>query len=235
MGIFDAGAMQVGIYVSMDGTTFNGDLNCDQAQIGGSLYMRSTEQSKASFKGVRLVSAKVSGSVDMNGSFDGDINADGLQVDGSLFMRPIGQRPASFKGVNLTFAKVGGSVEMSGAVFEGELNLSTMQVGAYVNISGATLKGDLNGDQVRIGGSLFMQSTDQSRASYKGVRLTSVKVSGNAQLSGIFDGNVNADGLQVEGSLFMRSTEQSTSNLQERGEPDVCEGYRQRGNGRGGG
>jgi uncharacterized protein YjbI with pentapeptide repeats len=193
-------------------------------QVGGSLFMRSTEKSKANYKGVRLTSVKVSGNVEMNGLFDGDISADGLQVEGSLFMRPIGQRQVSFKGVILTFAKVTGSVEMAGAVFDGDLNASVMQVGAYlamdsavfnavnlqnsniginITMDGATFNGDLEASQARIGGSLFMRSPGR-RARFGSVNLAGARISGSVEMDGSeFNGQLDASTIEVGARLSM--------------------------------
>jgi hypothetical protein len=93
--------------------------------------MRSTAQNKASFKGVNLVSAKVTGNVEMDGAtFDGDLNAGALQVGAHLVMGSNEQNKASFKAVNLGSAKVTGNVDMDGATFEGNLDAYALQVGA---------------------------------------------------------------------------------------------------------
>jgi len=224
-------------YLTMDGATFDGDLTADGLQVGAFLFMRSTDQNKAAFKGVSLVSARVAGNVEMDGAtFDGDINADGMQVGAFLFMRSTDQNKATLRGVILRGAKVTGNVEMDGATFDGDLNANALQVGGNlfmrstdrrksvfknldlggarvtgtVDMDGATFDGDLNADSLQIGASLFMRSTDQNRAAFKGVILRSAKVIGTAEMDGAtFDGDLNANRLQVGADLFMRSTDQN--------------------------
>jgi hypothetical protein len=90
--------------------------------------MRSTEQNKASFKGVRLRGAKVTGNVEMDGAtFDGDLFADSLQVGAALFMRgAIATQP-----INMVFARIGGNLDIRGATL------------AELDASGALIAGEL--------------------------------------------------------------------------------------------
>ena len=62
--------------------------------------MGSTDQSKTSFKGVSLGSAKVTGNVSTIGAtFDGDLGANSMQVGADLSMGSTDQSKTSFKGV----------------------------------------------------------------------------------------------------------------------------------------
>ena len=84
----------------MIGASFDGALNADFLQVGGTLFMRSEGQNKATFKDVILAGAKITGQVYMTGaSFDGALNAGSLQVGGNLVMTSQGQNKASFKDV----------------------------------------------------------------------------------------------------------------------------------------
>jgi hypothetical protein len=59
----------------------DGLLDAAASQVGARLLMRSTDESKASFKEVRLHSAKVENSVEMRGAtFDGDLIAPAMKV-----------------------------------------------------------------------------------------------------------------------------------------------------------
>jgi hypothetical protein len=222
--------------VAMQGATFAGDVNADSLQVGAHLFMRSTEQNRASFKGVNLNGAKVTGNVEIiDATFDGDLTAGSLQVGGSLLMRSTNQNKASFKAVNLTGAKVTSNVEMVGATFDGDLIADSLQVGgnlymrsteqnrasfkavnltnakvtSNVEMTGATFDGDLAADLLQVEGSLSM-----NKASFKGVKLNSAKVTGYVDMDGAtFDGDLIAASLQVGGNLYMRSTEQNRASF----------------------
>ena len=180
-------------FVTMDGATFDGYLNADASRVGASLFMRSTEQSRASFKEVNLNSARIAGNVEMDGAaFDGYLDANALQVGASLFMRSTERNKVSFKEVNLNSARVGGSVEMDGATFDGYVDADALQVGA----------------------SLFMRSTERDKVRFKGVNLNSATVTGNLDMNGAtFEGDLIADLMQVGATLWMRSTAQSKASF----------------------
>jgi hypothetical protein len=56
--------------------------------VGGSLFLRSDDKNKATFKDVTLGRARITGNVEATGAtVDGHFNADALQVGGSLFLR----------------------------------------------------------------------------------------------------------------------------------------------------
>ncbi len=117
--------------VDMTGASFDGPLNTRDLLVGGSLFMSSDGQHKASFKDVDLTGAKIGGEIDMTGaSFDGTLNADSLQAGGDLRMRSEGQNKASFKDVNLRGAQITGNIEMIDATFEGKLSAHSLQAGA---------------------------------------------------------------------------------------------------------
>ena len=168
--------------VDMTGASFEGTLNAGSLQVGGSLFMYSGVQNKASFKDVVLRGAKITGQIDMTGaSFDGTLDANSLQVEGNLFMQSRGQNKATFKDVDLRFAKITGQIDMDGAGFDGKLDAASLQVG----------------------GNLLMYSASQNKASFKDVDLRFAKITGQINMIGAsFDGTLDADSLQV-GDLFM--------------------------------
>jgi hypothetical protein len=169
--------------VDMTGASFDGTLKAALLQVGGSLFMASDAQNKASFKDVSVTGAKIDGDVDMTGaSFDGTLNAGSLQVGGSLFMSSDAQNKASFKDVVLLGAKITRQIDMRGASFDGKLNADKLQVGS----------------------SLLMYSEGENKASFKGVDLRSAKVAGQVAMAGAsFGGTLVADFLQAGGSLYM--------------------------------
>ncbi len=170
--------------VDMTGASFDGTLNANPLQVGSSLYMRTLDQNKASFKDVDLRGANVTGQINMVGaSFDGKLNADSLQVGEILLMRSEGQNKASFKDVDLRGAKITGQIDMRGASFDGKLNADSLQVGEI----------------------LLMGSEGQNKASFKDVNLNGAKVTGQIDMDGAsFEGELDADSMDVGGPLFMR-------------------------------
>ena len=230
-------ASKIDAYVDMDGATVNGSLNVGGLRVGASLLMRSTDQNKASFQTVDLGGAKISGDVAMTGAtFDGNLNANSMQIAGSLFMNSTGLDKARFKAVNLTSAKVTGSTYMSSAMFDGDVSLNAAKIDGFVNMDGATFDGNLDAEALQVGASLFMNSTDQNKASFQTVDLGSAKVTGSTYMSSAtfggdmslntakidgfvnmdgatFNGNLDAEALQVGASLFMRSTDQNKASF----------------------
>ncbi len=168
--------------VDMTGASFDGALKADLLQVGGSLFMASDAQNKASFKAVNLNGAKITGQAVMTGASFGDtLNANYLQVGGSLFMAPDAQNKASFKEVILRGAKITGQIAMTGASFDGTLDANGLQAEA-----------------------LFMRSDAQNKASFKDVDLTSAKITRQIDMAGAsFDGTLDAESLRTDGDLFL--------------------------------
>ena len=74
-------------FIDLSGVTCMGGVQASSLYVGGSLFMGSSGENTASFKDVRLVSAKVVDVLSFIGaSFDGDLNANGVQA-GELYMR----------------------------------------------------------------------------------------------------------------------------------------------------
>jgi hypothetical protein len=92
--------------------------------------MRSAGQNKASFKGLNLTTAKVTGSIEMDGAaFEGYVNADSLQVGADLFMRDT----MCAQSILMVFARVGGNVDLRGSTFA-ELDLSGASIGGELRL-----------------------------------------------------------------------------------------------------
>jgi cytoskeletal protein CcmA (bactofilin family) len=171
--------------VNMEGSTLEGNLLADGLQVGGYLFLRSSDQNKAIVNDVRLVSAKVTGNFDMGGAtLTGTLDADALQVDGTFFMNSIDKYQGRFKDVRLTTAKVTGNFDMGGA----------------------TIEGALTADSLQVEGSLFMNSTPKYQGRFNDVSLAATKVTGDIVMDGAtINGSLNADALNVDGTVFMRN------------------------------
>ena len=171
--------------VDLTGTAFEDKLNASQLQVGGSLFMNSDTQNKASFKDVYLTDAKVARQLTMlAATIDGPLNADLLKVGGNLLAPSVGQYKTAFRSVSLINAEIGGNVSLTGASVDGALNGSLLQVG----------------------GNLLMNSDKDNKAGFKQVDLTGAKVTGQLSFAGArVDGALQASLLQVSGSLFMNS------------------------------
>jgi hypothetical protein len=171
--------------VELTGAAFEDKLNANQLQVGGSLFMNSDTQNKASFKDVYLTDAKVARQLTMlAATIDGPLNADLLKVGGNLLAPSVGQYKTTFRSVSLINAEIGGNVSLTGTSVDGALNASLLQVG----------------------GNLLMNSDKDNKADFKQVDLTGAKVTGQLSLAGAgVDGALQASLLQVSGSLFMNS------------------------------
>jgi hypothetical protein len=213
--------------VNMVGASFDGNLNADELQVGGALFMRSNDQNKASFKNVVLRRANVHGNVDMIGaSFDGKLVADNLHVGGDLYMRSDDQNEARFKDVDLTGAEIKGQIDMHGASFGkfdaeflhalGSLvmrsadqneascrdaNLNGAKIKRQIDVTRASCTGSLNADLLQTVASLVMRSAGQNTAS---VTLNGAKITGDTVMVGAnFEGKLDAEVLQVGGNMFI--------------------------------
>ncbi len=207
--------------VSLTAATFDGPLNANALQVGGSLFIQSSNENKATFKTVDLGSARITRQVSMTGaSFDGMLNANGLHAS-NLFMDS-----ASFKEVDLGGAEITEQVAMIGASFDGMLNANALQAGhllmdstsfkgvdlghakitGQISMIGVSFDGALNADSLQVGGSLLMRSEDQNKTSFKGVNLYGANIKGLIDMSDAsFDGALNAKFLQVGGNLDLRN------------------------------
>jgi uncharacterized protein YjbI with pentapeptide repeats len=192
--------------------------------------MRSTDETKASFRTVTLLGAKVAGQVSMTGAnVDGDLDADSLQVGDSLLMYSRGGDRTRFKNVSLRDAKITGRIDMSGVSADGDLDAEFLQVAelymrseganivsfnnvvlrnakvaGQIDLSGASVIGNLDARSLQAG-DVFMRSYADNKARFNNVVLRSAKIAGQIDLSGAsVEGELSARSLQVA-DLFMRS------------------------------
>jgi uncharacterized protein YjbI with pentapeptide repeats len=171
---------KIGGLVDMTGASFDGTLNTDSLQVGGSLFMRSEGENKASFKDVVLRGAKITGQIVMNGaSFDGMLDADGLQVGGSLLMYFDAQNKASFKGVVLRGAKITGQIDMDGSSFDGTLNADSLEAGGHLFMRNASCAHEAVMVFAHVGGSLDLRG-----ATLAGLNLSGASITGDLRLGG---------------------------------------------------
>jgi hypothetical protein len=216
--------------VELNGGMFEGKLDAQQLQVGGSLFMNSTDQNKASFKEVVLTDAKVAKQVAMTGAtIDGPLSATLLKVGGNFLAASIGDGKTRFGAINLINAEIGGNVSLTGSSLDGALQASLMRVGGHlamnsdrenrasfneVNLTGtkvaggvfmggATFDGTLDAALLQVGGDLFMSSDNERNARFKDVNLTGANVAGGIYMGGAtFDGTLNAAGLKVGNDLW---------------------------------
>ena len=189
------------------------------AHIGKRLSLNDT-----TFKGdVELVAAKIDGPLGVYGAtFEKTLNGNGLQVGRSLFM----SEKVTFNGdANLVAAKIGGQLKMDGATFEKRLNGVGLQVGQLLSMEkaifkddvdlvaakidgqlameGATFEKTLNGNGLRVSRDLFMRE----KATFKGdVNIGDAKIDGQLSLiNSTFEATLDGQGVVVGQNLFMRS------------------------------
>jgi hypothetical protein len=187
------------------------------AHIGKRLSLNDT-----TFTGdVELVAAKIDGPLGVYGAtFEKTLNGNGLQVGRSLFM----SEKVTFNGdANLVAAKIGGQLKMDGATFEKTLNGNGLQVGQLLSMEKATFKGDVNLVAANIDGQLAMEGATfektlngnglrvsrdllMTKATFKDdVDLVAAKIDGVLVMeSATFEKKLNGNSLQVGQSLFMR-------------------------------
>ncbi|PNE12375.1 MAG: hypothetical protein CR217_03960 [Beijerinckiaceae bacterium] len=125
--------------VVTDGSSFDGTLDAESLQVGGSLFMsRPGSQNKSSFKKVNLRYAKIKRQLRMeSASFDGTLEAERLQVDGALIMRK-----SHYADVDMAFAHVGGTLNLNDATLHG-LNLFGASITGSLRLKRAVWKGSI--------------------------------------------------------------------------------------------
>ena len=205
---------KIGGQLSMEGSTFNGELNMNAISVGDSLLM----QNAAGFNTVDLAGAKIHGQLSMvDSTFNGELNMNSISVGTSLLMHDA----ARFNTVDLIGAKIGGQLSMVGATFNGELNMNAITVGSSLlmtndakfnnvflrgaNIEvdlymlGSTFTGGLDMDLLSVGGSLFMNN-----AIYKHVNLTGAKIANIVDMSDSkFIDQLDMNSTSIGSSLIM--------------------------------
>jgi hypothetical protein len=227
--------------VELNGAKFEHKLDAQQLQVGGSLFMSSNDQNKASFKEVNLTDAKIAKQLAMAAvTIDGPLNATLLKVGGNFLAASIGEGKTRFGSVTLINAEIGGNVSLIGTSFDGALQASLMQVGGHlamnsdsenkasfkevnltgtkiaggVYMGGATFDGALDAALLQVGGDLFMSSDNQNKASFKDVNLTGTKIAGGVYMGGAtFDGTLNAGGLKVGSDLWAQPSGQEKTSF----------------------
>ena len=110
--------------VDIEGATFEDDLNADMLRVGSSLFIRSTDKDKASFKNVILSGAKIAGVVDIYDATLENLTADTLQVGSDLIMELTDAKSS------LKFAQIGANLDLRGAILH------------KLDLSGASVSGD---------------------------------------------------------------------------------------------
>ena len=209
--------------LSMDGSTFNGELNMDSISVGGLLLMKDA----ARFNNVVLRGANIDDQLSMVGStFNGELNMNAISVGGSLHMR----NGAKFDNVDLRGAKIDGQLSMGGSTFNGELNMDSISVGRsllmkdaarfnnvvlsgakienIVNMRGANFKGQLDMNSTLIGSSLIM-----SYAKFENMtNLTFLSVGSNLEIQGAVLRRLDLTGARIEQTL--RLSESGVSNIE---------------------
>ena len=167
------------------------------------------------YKGIEVRGAKIVGDVDLAfAKIDRPV-----QISESRFEGGVSLRYAYATSIlNLEGSDVGGWLDATGLHSEGELSLRRMRISeaglalsraaiaGRLDMNGMTCLGDLNADSATIGGSLFMGSDGENKASFQGVWLAGAKITGSIQMVGAsFDGDLVADPIQVGQSLLMYS------------------------------
>jgi hypothetical protein len=196
--------------IQMDGATFEVSLNADALEVRASFLMTSSDEA-ASFKNIYLVSARISGSLAMDGTTFADVNAGSLQVGGSIYMRS-GERQGSLQRLILVGAKVGGTLEMDGTTFK-SIDLRGANITRNVSIDKATINEKFDGTAMHVGESFFLKSSSfQSDKMAAVLRGSTVK--GIAEMTAsTFNGDLDAYAFQVGADLEMRELHARKVNL----------------------
>jgi hypothetical protein len=148
--------------LNMTGAGFDGLLDAEFLHVGGSLFMRSDGDNKASFQVVNLNASTISGHIFMQGaSFGGELSADSLQLSGSLEMRSDSRHITSLKNVILRGAKIG-EIFMSGASFHGTLAANALQVGGNLFMRDAQFVRMIDMTFAHVGGNLDLRGATLS-------------------------------------------------------------------------
>ncbi len=145
--------------LNMTGAGFDGLLDAEFLHVGGSLFMRSDGDNKASFQVVNLNASTISGHIFMQGG--GELSADSLQLSGSLEMRSDSRHITSLKNVILRGAKIG-EIFMSGASFHGTLAANALQVGGNLFMRDAQFVRMIDMTFAHVGGNLDLRGATLS-------------------------------------------------------------------------
>jgi len=182
----------------------------------------SSLQNAMSYRGIHIVGAKILGDVDLSfAKLDYPAQITKSYFEGAIF---------------LSYAKVGNVVDVSGSLLNGPLDATSLHsdsdllftgavlskagiildraaISGSVDMGGVVCPDDLSADSLVVGGSLFMNSDDESKARFKNVIIKRAKITGQIDMNGAnVDGDLNADALQV-GNLYMRSSDENKASF----------------------
>jgi uncharacterized protein YjbI with pentapeptide repeats len=139
----------------------NGDFYAPFLQVGGPMFMRSRDGTKANFKTVDITNARIAGQIDLSGaSLDGDLNGDFVQVGGSLSMRSDDDNTASVGKVNLSGANVAGGTSMDRAIIRDRLIAQGFRVAADMSIRNIHADAQLAMPFAQLGANLDIGGSD---------------------------------------------------------------------------
>ena len=200
--------------VSFSGSTFEGDLWLDSAEIGGDLVM-----TDGVYRDIVLKTAKVGSELAMSESrVTGKLNLNGATVGGDVFLTR-----GRFTAVNMTGATVGRQLRTSGSTFKGKFEMGGIstgghllmndgaqfrmvvllgaRIGGQLSVSGAEIGEGLDGESITVGQSVT--ATDAKIRGPVDFALANVAVSvdfGGATLS-----TLSLAGATIGNDLYQRS------------------------------
>jgi uncharacterized protein YjbI with pentapeptide repeats len=205
-------------WISLASSTFNGALNLNGIQIGGSLFM----DKGASFRQVQLQGARIGNKLHLVGSaFNDTVLMNRLQIVNSLYM----DMGTTFQEVILSGAQIGDVLDLAGATFNGvvsmnnlevganmfmektlfheEVQLSRAKIGSELVLTGATFLKALNMARLHVNGPLFMEG-----GRFGEVNIEDAKVDGALVTTGsTFGKTLKMNGLHVGGNLVLDNTQ----------------------------
>jgi uncharacterized protein YjbI with pentapeptide repeats len=173
------------------------------------------------FAGVHISGARIEGDIDLRNAkldraivversrIENDLNFDLAQTDSLTAF--VGSRIAGHFSAEQFRGEL--SLVLIESEFRQGASLNGARIGGLVDMHGATFDEDLDAKSIQVGAHLNMESSDRRKASFKTVRLTGAKVTGEVFMNGTFGGDLDASLLQVGESLKMESTEWSTTSF----------------------
>ena len=168
------------------------------------------------YKGVALVNARISGTVDLRLStidrplsivsslFDSAVKLDNAHANSAMTFRD------SFfmDGLSGISFRSDTDIDFTRTTILGDILLDKARINGDLIMSGANFKDDLKASEIEVHGSLLMLTDGGSKASFKNVALKFATVTGPVNMLGAtLNGDLDAEGLRVGASLFMSSEE----------------------------